>query len=574
MSSQPVLSLREVAAITQQYQLLHEIILPQQPQWTIDIQQVPDISITHITYDTRNMRKATLLFIKGNFNPRYLQDLDTHGLVAYVAQQDYSEYINVPGIIVDDVYAAMARISAEFYGHPEQELTILGITGTKGKTTTAFLTFALLQQCTDYRVGLLSSESLCVDGTTMLPSHLTTPESLDSLRMMREARNHGITHLVMEISSQAYKIGRVIGIHFASAAFLNISPDHISPIEHPTFENYLYCKRQIIRNTDQLIVNADCDYLRLLTEDALQATVPITFCQMLTQEQRGDASLGEIVKRDIAGNSAVEVRNIVQTVIDADHVHFSTHAYELEYGGQVTTRTNTVLSQHSHLALLGEFNIANATVALALIHSVGFTIDHNVADHVLSTTRVPGRMERIVGKHHVDCIIDYAHNYLSVSALIHEVQQEYSNPYIIVVTGSTGGKALDRRQGIIEACQEGARAVVLTTDDSNFDDPQAIAQEMQSYITDHALYSTIIVDRAAALAFAVEQAYALREGTSVFPALDEQQGSDLSQEQPIVILAVGKGDEDHQVIQGRSVPYIGDRAAIDCAYQQQHGDEK
>lgn len=563
MSSSFELSLRDIASIAQEFELLHEVIVPAQARWTVDSTLVPEITIKYLTYDTRNMREQSLLFIKGNFDPQYLQGLDTRGLVAYVAERDYSEYTSVPGVIVDDVYAAMARISAVFYGHPERELTILGITGTKGKTTTAFYTFALLQQATGNKVGLLSSESICIDGTTMLRSHLTTPESLDSLRMMREARDHGVTHMVMEVSSQGYKIGRLVGIHFASAAFLNISPDHISPIEHPTFENYLYCKRQIIRNTDQLVLNAQSDYFALLTEDAARNHVALTVCQTTVGEQNKGTDVKSMLSQ-LRERSGSPVQTIVHTDIAADRSHFTTEAIRMQSAAHTDDDAEpTVLANRAHLALPGKFDIENATVALALVHSVGIQLELEQANHVLATTTVSGRMERIPLGQQIDCIIDFAHNYLSTSSLIHEMLQEYANPYIIVVTGSTGGKALDRREGIIKACQEGARAVVLTTDDSNFEDPQAIAQEMQSYITDPELYSTFIEDRVEAIQFAIDQAFALRQGNSSLPALESTVQT--QSERPILVLVIGKGSETRQRLLGKDAPYIGDRAAVESA---------
>ena len=129
-------------------------------------------------------------------------------------------------------------LAAEFYDHPERELTLVGITGTKGKTTTAYFTQAILNAYSGGRCALFSSVDNCLDGHTYAESDLTTPESFDALRMMREAVDNGMTYLVMEVSSQAYKVQRVYGFTFDVGAFLNITPDHISPIEHPTLEDY------------------------------------------------------------------------------------------------------------------------------------------------------------------------------------------------------------------------------------------------------------------------------------------------------------------------------------------------
>lgn len=193
----------------------------------------------HITYDSRDIKKNTLLFIKGNFKPEYLKDADKNGLTTYVAEQSYADYTNAVGLIVTDVRKAMSLLSSEFFGNPQERLRVIGITGTKGKTTTAYFTHAILNEHSEGKAALFSSVDNCLDGKTYVESNLTTPESLDAFRMMSQAVKNGMKYLVMEVSSQAYKVNRVYGLHFNVAAFLNISPDHISPIEHPTFEDYL-----------------------------------------------------------------------------------------------------------------------------------------------------------------------------------------------------------------------------------------------------------------------------------------------------------------------------------------------
>lgn len=170
----------------------------------------------------------------------------------------------------------MSLLSAAFYGYPQNELTVIGVTGTKGKTTTSYFTQALINAVSGGKAALFSSVDNCLDGHTYVESDLTTPESMDAFRMMREAADNGMKYLVMEVSSQAYKVDRVYGLTFDVAAFLNISPDHISPIEHPTFEDYLYCKRQIIVNAKSLVLGADSLHADLLREDAEAAGIGVT----------------------------------------------------------------------------------------------------------------------------------------------------------------------------------------------------------------------------------------------------------------------------------------------------------
>ncbi|WP_249356221.1 Mur ligase family protein, partial [Bifidobacterium moukalabense] len=219
------------------HHLLDEVITPE--HWSLDVNGIDnaDVPFAHITYDTRAVREGTLLVCKGRFQPEFLDGLEDRGLVAYVSERDYSDYTDVPGLIVNDARKALSLLSAAFYGMPQNELKVIGITGTKGKTTTAYFTQAILNAHSDGRCAMFSSVDNCLDGHTYVESELTTPESLDAFRMMREAADNGMRYLVMEVSSQAYKVDRVHGLTFDVGAFLNISPDHISDIEHPTFED-------------------------------------------------------------------------------------------------------------------------------------------------------------------------------------------------------------------------------------------------------------------------------------------------------------------------------------------------
>ena len=291
------LTLRTAARLLSDHGLLREVI--HDDRWMMQVPDDPadDVPFSAITYDTRTVGGGSLLVCKGRFRPEYLDGLDRRGLAAYVADTDYSAVVDAPGLIVDDPRKALSLLSAEFYGRPQDELTVIGITGTKGKTTTAYLTQAILNAHSGGRCALFSSVDNCLDGHTYEESDLTTPESLDAFRMMRQAADNGMRYLVMEVSSQAYKVHRVHGLTFDIGAFLNISPDHISPIEHPTFEDYLHCKRQLITNSKTLVVNAEdtdtepyediCnDMMRHVTDPDVDARIVVDRVTALTEAIR------------------------------------------------------------------------------------------------------------------------------------------------------------------------------------------------------------------------------------------------------------------------------------------------
>ncbi len=312
--------------------------------WTDDPARIAsaDEPFAGITYDTRKVTPGALLCCKGRFKAEYLNGIDEAGLAAYVAETEYSAATAAPGLIVSDARKAMSLLSAAFYGYPQNELTVIGVTGTKGKTTTSYFTQALINAVSGGKAALFSSVDNCLDGHTYVESDLTTPESMDAFRMMREAADNGMKYLVMEVSSQAYKVDRVYGLTFDVAAFLNISPDHISPIEHPTFEDYLYCKRQIVRNSSALVLGAASDHADLLREDAADAGVPVTTFELLDAESPPDPM----------PPMSPQARRTPSTA------------------PTVSPQTALTLGEY-RLALDGDFNYVNAAAAIAIAHAAG-----------------------------------------------------------------------------------------------------------------------------------------------------------------------------------------------------------
>ncbi|MEE8667280.1 MAG: Mur ligase family protein [Bifidobacterium mongoliense] len=573
------LSLASAVQLLKRAGLLREVIAGN--RWTLDPGSLTgaDRPFVTITYDTRAVAPGSLLCCKGRFNPAYLDGIDQHGLAAYVAQTPYAERTQAPGIIVTDIRKAMSLLSAAFYGMPQRELTLVGITGTKGKTTTAYYLQAILNRLSGNACALFSSVDNCLDGTTYEESSLTTPESMDAFRMMREALDHGMRYLVMEVSSQAYKVDRVFGLTFDVGAFLNISPDHISPIEHPTFEDYLFCKRQIVRNSRHLVLNVDCDHADLIGQDATEAHVPVTTFALEAGEQAADW-------RPRADVTAIPA--------DPDHERFS--LVRTSDGTATATHTDSHTVGPFHLAMDGDFNYANAAAAYALAglaiethdehetHETP-TNDHPTADAAANgaangaanananaetatsapirvtapndsptvdaidaalledatRVRVSGRMERFEDPSgDIVAIVDYAHNYSSVGALIDFVEERYGSrhPRISLVTGSAGNKAIDRRKEIIQAAEHRIAKFFLTIEDTGDESVLAICQYMQRAISDPHVDSMIVDDRAEA----IEQAVGEARSDGGFN----------------VVLVIGKGDERWIKRAGKHLAYEGD----------------
>ena len=509
------LTLRTAARLLSDHGLLREVI--HDDRWMMQAPDDPaaDVPFSAITYDTRTVGGGSLLVCKGRFRPEYLDGLDGRGLAAYVADTDYSAVVDAPGLIVDDPRKALSLLSAEFYGRPQDELTVIGITGTKGKTTTAYLTQAILNAHSGGRCALFSSVDNCLDGHTYEESDLTTPESLDAFRMMRQAADNGMRYLVMEVSSQAYKVHRVHGLTFDIGAFLNISPDHISPIEHPTFEDYLHCKRQLITNSKTLVVNADCDRVQLLRQDAAHAGIPV----------------------------------VDFSVHGPDDGRKTAHAITATADGSDPDDFRVTIRDHDagtfRLRLPGDCNIANAAAAMAIATAAGVPAD-SPALHAVETVTVPGRMEVLADPDtRTWAIVDYAHNFASVAALLDFVDSRYGadRPFITLVTGAAGNKAIDRRREIVEAAQHRIGRFVFTAEDTDTEPYEDICNDMMRHVTDPDVDARIVVDRVTALTEAIRDARG-------------------NPERRDMVLVIGKGHERWIKDRNRHMPYEGDDKVV------------
>ncbi|MFU0547569.1 UDP-N-acetylmuramoyl-L-alanyl-D-glutamate--2,6-diaminopimelate ligase [Gardnerella piotii] len=586
------LSLDEACNILLKQNLLREIIQNKSAQkhddlthendqtWSIDASDFSAHSkpYSHITYDSRDIKPNTLLFIKGNFKPEYLKDADKNGLNAYVAQDCYAEYTNAVGLIVTDVHKAMSLLSAAFFNNPQEKLTTIGITGTKGKTTTAYFTHAILNAHSNGKAALFSSVDNCLDGKTYVESDLTTPESLDAFRMMSQAVENGMKYLVMEVSSQAYKVNRVYGLHFNVAAFLNISPDHISPIEHPTFEDYLYCKRQIVKNTDALVLNADCAHADLLLQDAKQNGVKVTTFSRIHKEELDGNTCNCTECSDYSDihpyeNSEKYPELVLPRYVaipelqesqESDESQESQESQELPSSqehciaileGEASEYVNQDMPNYSaidkfNLKIAGDFNYENATAAIAIANAL--SINENTdqkALHAIENVQISGRMEVFKDtKSNTVAIVDYAHNYISTKSVVDFVYDKYGNNdlRITLVTGSTGDKAVDRRKEIVQAAQDRINQFVFTQEDTNVEDEMDICKYMQSCVTNPNVESRIIINRAEAIEYSVEEA-----------RKDARENNRLN-----IILAIGKGDERWIKVHNKHVPYEGDSFII------------
>ncbi|MBC6388226.1 UDP-N-acetylmuramoyl-L-alanyl-D-glutamate--2,6-diaminopimelate ligase [Lactobacillus kunkeei] len=500
------LGIDEIKTILTEHGLIQEIVSGE------------DVSFDEVTYDSRNVKPNTLFFCKGNFKPEYLAMAKKMGATGYVAEQKYDEGNGLTQIIVNNVQKAMSLVGAAFYCYPQNDLFVIAYTGTKGKTTSSYFAKSILDNTNDNKTALISTIDTVVgnEPSQRFKSHLTTPESLDIFNYMRQAVDNGMTSLVMEVSSQAYKKLRVYGLHFDVGIFLNISPDHIGPNEHPTFADYLHCKEQLMVNSTHCIINADTDYM-LDVYEAAKATTEPDKIYLFSRDKKKFKD----VQIDFNFSS-------ISDTIDSNEIRVVANSEKAK-------KMN--VEDDYKIGVVGDYNEANAMSAI-----IAAALDNASASDAkkgLKDVFVPGRMESYKSKNNGTIYVDYAHNYASMHALLGFLKSNNPDGKVIVVVGSPGNKGLDRREGFGKALTESADIAFLTSDDPAFEDPKDIINEIDSYINHDKVDVHIELDRKMAIKKAIHAG-----------------------DNNAMIVVAGKGRDPYQKINGVDTPYETDPVVV------------
>ncbi len=432
-----------------------------------------DKVITTLTYDSREVRQDTMFICKGAaFRAEYLTQSVRAGAVCYVSETAYETDSPAACLLVTDIRKAMAVLANLFYNRPWEDLTLVGVGGTKGKSTSVYYMKAVAD---DYLASLGKKDSAVIssidiyDGKTTVESHITTPEAVELQQHLRNAVDSGLEFAQMEVSSQALKYHRVDGMKFDVGIFLNISEDHISPIEHADFEDYLSSKMRMFQKTKTAVVNLDADQIERILREAQAAEEVLTFS---TKNPQADFYGYNIRK---AGNET----------------RFSVRCREFD--------------EEFILTMPGLFNVENALGVIAAAVKLGIPVGFIRSG--LQRARSSGRMELYASEDRQRiAIVDYAHNKLSFEKLYSSMREEYPDYQIVAIFGCPGKKALIRRRDLGTIAGQYAQMVYLTAEDPGAEPVEDISRDIAQYVQAQACPFEMIEDRGEAIRTAMENA--------------------------------------------------------------------
>ena len=464
--------------------------------------------ITSVEYDSRKVAIGSLFVCVQGFT------VDGHSFASMAAEKGASAIVvdknrtclsaneldvlakeNFLSVIeIDDTHKHLADLCANFYEHPEKRLSIYGITGTKGKTTTAFMLRAILEQ-SGRDTGLIGTVCNIIAGKKTHAAH-TTPESRELYDMMDVLTRNNSESLVMEVSSQALKLDRVRGLTYRTAAFTNLYEDHIAPNEHPDMEDYITCKLKIFDSCEKGIVNLDCDAAERVIEYCKGKT------DLITYSIGGEADF-------VARNLRPERRgHVTGTVFELDCEYYKCDIF---------------------VALPGKFNVYNALCAICSAVTEGINIED--IKTALANISVPGRMQPIENNFGVNILVDYAHNAAALESVLTTLK-EYTTGRIITVFGCGGNRSVTRRFEMGEVSGNLSDYTVITSDNPRKEEPDAIIADIVTGISKTDGKYEVEPDRSKAIKLSINMA---QEGDTV--------------------LIAGKGHEDYQIFADKTIHF-------------------
>lgn len=457
------------------------------------ISDIDNIEIEDIAYNSRNVKENYIFVcISGETldGHEYIMEAYNQGCRVFVVEKDIVTPKDTITLKVKNSRIALSKISANFFGNPSDKLKVIGITGTKGKTTVTNYISSVLNKA-KINTGTIGTNGVFYNDIKE-KTYNTTPESYEVQKTLDNMVNSGVEVVIMEISSAGIMMNRVDDINFDVAVYLNIATDHIGPKEHPTFEHYLDCKAKLFTLAKHGIVNID------------------------------DAYSDYVIKK---ATCSIETFSIIK---NADSL-----AKDIEY----TESINELGIKYSYEALEekfkvyvpspGMFSIYNSLAVISVCKYLG--IENNIIVDALQSTGVKGRVEILPILPYAKVIIDYAHNGVSLENILQTLKM-YKHNRLICLFGSVGGRTELRRKELGDVAARECDLCILTSDNPNFENPMNIIRDIARSFEDYPCEYIVEADRKKAIEFAIK---ILKQGD-------------------ILVLA-GKGHEEYQLINGEQI---------------------
>lgn len=452
-----------------------------------------EIEVTTLINDSRKVEKGSVFVcISGAVSDghKYIPDVAEKGAAAVVVERDVEAPENMTVIRVEDTRYALALMSAAYFGYPAEKLKVIGITGTKGKTTTTYMIKSILDSV-GYKVGLIGTIEAII-GEKRIPAANTTPESYTIQQYFAQMVEEGCDCVVMEVSSQGLMLNRTAGIPFEIGIFTNLGHDHIGPNEHKDFDDYKRCKGLLFKQCKVGIANVDDKYFRDVFQGATCRTETFGFSE--------EADLRAENVRLVSRPGYLGVAYHVSGVMDFD----------------------------VEIDIPGTFSVYNSLTAISVCRH--FNVPVEKIKEALRKAKVKGRIEMVRVSDEFTLMIDYAHNAMSLESLLTTLK-EYHPKRLVCLFGCGGNRSKDRRYEMGEVSGRLADLTIITSDNPRFEEPQAIIDDIKTGIGRTNGKYVEICDRKEAIRYAIEHG-----------------------EPGDVIVLAGKGHEDYQEIRGVKYP--------------------
>ena len=500
-----------------------------------------EAEVNEIVYDSRKAQPGAVFVCMGGTrvdSHKFVPEVLKAGVRVLLTERSVEEELKASGLPKEELLQVtvlrtpdgrrgLALLSAARFGYPAKRMVTIGVTGTKGKTTTTHMIKTVLEAA-GKKVGVIGTTGMIL-GDRVTPTVNTTPESYQLHKAFLEMAKAGCEYMIMEVSSQGLKMHRVDGIEFDYGIFTNISPDHIGPDEHADFAEYLYYKSQLLNHCKVGLVNRNDSHFQEIVKTASCKLYTYRVADNGGQEQAAGAGRKEQAAESAADRLVAdfEASNIC-CVSQPDFVGTTlkvTGEYEMEV----------------RLGIPGRFNVDNALAAVSLCSFL--TLPKHLVSHGLEHIRVNGRMEIVHTSKRCTVLVDYAHNAVSMESLLATLR-EYHPKRLVVVFGCGGNRSRDRRYSMGEIGGRMADLSIITADNSRYERTEDIMADIRGSIEKTGGAFLEIPDRREAIAYSIIHA-----------------------EQGDMIAVIGKGHEDYQEINGMCYHFL-DREVIKAVIEE------